>query len=277
MLLDPTRYPIQIRVTKGLLELSQPELGLLVAETPFSEIRQMDQIGRLVVDMIKRVTVKLTELKQDGKDVPAPRKLRQSQAQPIAQMISVSEASVLLGVCKQTVRMIIDKGELYAIKTPGGHNKLDYAEVVALRDKLHRPTKRDADKVRRRATYHVWYSMRDRCTNPNSQRYSYYGGRGIQVCERWLNSFDAFMEDMGLKPDGLSIDRINNDGNYEPANCRWATDLEQSRNQRKRRTRIESPTMESMVDLFVWGLSQNETETLNEYGISSKLELQPDF
>jgi hypothetical protein len=80
--------------------------------------------------------------------------------------------------------------------------------------------------------YKVWKNMKQRCQNPNNGRYSYYGGRGIKVCERWQD-FIPFMEDMlpTWKP-GLSIDRINNDGNYEPFNCRWATRSVQNSNQR---------------------------------------------
>lgn len=83
--------------------------------------------------------------------------------------------------------------------------------------------------------YKVWRSMIDRCRNQNHHAYKDYGGRGIIVCDRWLISFENFYADMGSRPDGTSIDRKNNDGNYEPGNCRWATMKEQSRNKRSTR------------------------------------------
>lgn len=77
-----------------------------------------------------------------------------------------------------------------------------------------------------------WYSMIQRCYNPNSKAYKYYGGRGIIVCDAWKNDFMQFYKDMGDRPNGYSIDRIDVDGNYEPSNCRWATDKVQANNKR---------------------------------------------
>jgi hypothetical protein len=82
--------------------------------------------------------------------------------------------------------------------------------------------------------YIRWLSMLQRCCNPNNTAYDYYGGRGISVCERW-HTFDNFLSDMGEPPPGLSIDRIDVNGDYEPGNCRWATASEQVRNQRPRK------------------------------------------
>ena len=81
-------------------------------------------------------------------------------------------------------------------------------------------------------TYHSWQQMIQRCTNPNHKHYMDYGGRGIIVCERWLDSFENFLEDMGEQPENMSIDRINNEGNYYPENCQWSTITEQQRNKR---------------------------------------------
>ena len=77
--------------------------------------------------------------------------------------------------------------------------------------------------------YSTWRTMVYRCTSPKSPNYAYYGGRGIRVCDRW-QTFENFYADMGERPEGLSIDRIDNDGNYEPGNCRWATRNRQQRN-----------------------------------------------
>jgi hypothetical protein len=79
-------------------------------------------------------------------------------------------------------------------------------------------------------TYETWASMKARCNNQNAANYYNYGGKGIRVCDRWNNSFESFVEDMGEKPIGFSIDRINPFGNYEPTNCRWATPKQQARN-----------------------------------------------
>lgn len=84
----------------------------------------------------------------------------------------------------------------------------------------------------RTRTYKTWISMRSRCNNPTDEFYEFYGGRGISVCAAWQASFDAFYADMGDQPDGLSIDRIDNNQGYFKENCRWATSETQQRNKR---------------------------------------------
>ncbi len=85
----------------------------------------------------------------------------------------------------------------------------------------------------RTPVYKVWHAMIRRCENPADPRYSSYGGRGIKVCQRWRDSYIAFLRDMGDRPSSThSIDRIDVDGNYEPSNCKWATNKEQTNNTR---------------------------------------------
>lgn len=95
------------------------------------------------------------------------------------------------------------------------------------------PLKHGGAKGGHTVEYNAWAKMRQRCYNPKDHKYPNYGGRGITVCERWNSDFAAFLADMGPRPSPThSINRINNDGNYEPSNCNWATPKEQSNNRR---------------------------------------------
>lgn len=103
-------------------------------------------------------------------------------------------------------------------------------------------------KTRRlKGTYQSWRAIKARCLNHNNTGYKYYGGRGITICERWAESFQNFLDDMGIRPDGLSIGRINNDGNYEPGNCRWETNKEQANNT-SRTIRIDGESLQYRLE-----------------------------
>lgn len=91
-----------------------------------------------------------------------------------------------------------------------------------------------ARKGHRTRTFNCWVNARMRCFNPSQPRYKDWGGRGITMCDRWRNSFANFLADMGECPPGLSLDRIENDGNYEPGNCQWATPVQQNNNRRRK-------------------------------------------
>lgn len=89
-------------------------------------------------------------------------------------------------------------------------------------------------KRRKTRTYQSWLTMRERCNSPRHASYEWYGAKGISVCKRWA-SFECFLEDMGTVPDGMSLERKDSTKNYEPENCRWATQVEQQNNRTNNR------------------------------------------
>ncbi len=104
------------------------------------------------------------------------------------------------------------------------------ARAIGERSRIHGHTSSPKRVGRHTKTYHAWSNMITRCENPSNRRHGTYGARGITVCPRWRNSFADFLADMGPAPDGLTLDRRDNDRGYEPDNCQWATRTEQARN-----------------------------------------------
>lgn len=135
------------------------------------------------------------------------------------------------GQIKRKVKCICDCGNIIdtqlnrlingSTTSCGCYNK----EIVSMKQTTH--------GLRNSSEYNIWCHMKSRCYNTNVKRYQDWGGRGITVCDRWKNSFENFIQDMGKRPTSFhSIDRKDNNGNYEPSNCRWATKIEQSQNKR---------------------------------------------
>lgn len=112
------------------------------------------------------------------------------------------------------------------------------SEVLSAKAKTH--------GMSRTKTYETWCKMISRCTSPSAVQYKHYGKRGISVCPRW-EKFENFLADMGTRPAGTTLDRINNDGNYEPSNCRWATQSEQTNNTR-RSVRYEGKSLRQLSE-----------------------------
>lgn len=128
--------------------------------------------------------------------------------------------------CGSSRDVIVQRSGLVAGKTVscGCHRKELTTQVNTIHG--HRTSKDPS------GTYRTWMAMHRRCSRPGSVSYQYYGGKGIKVCERWSN-FERFLADMGERPAGKTLDRVDGDGHYEPGNCRWATPKEQAQNRRK--------------------------------------------
>lgn len=120
----------------------------------------------------------------------------------------------------------------------GCFKKENNAKLMRIRSTTH--------GMARTQEYQSWSGMWNRCTNPKYVLFHRYGGRGIRVCERW-EKFENFFQDMGTKPKGMSLGRIDNDGNYEPCNCRWETPTQQCNNTR-RSVRVEGKTIQNLSD-----------------------------
>jgi len=122
--------------------------------------------------------------------------------------------------------------------------------------------------------HNVWIKMKDRCNNSKNKDFKHYGNRGIIVCNRW-NKFKNFFKDMGVRPKGLTLERIDNNGNYEPSNCKWATRAEQSQNTRHTRMFTYNGTTKCISDWArVCGVHQSTMHRrLAKYTVSKALNM----
>lgn len=132
-------------------------------------------------------------------------------------------SSCQIGGCQKPIRII-----------SRGWCEMHYTRWLRHGDPLHTFWHGYGTRGKVSPTYRSWQSMKKRCQDVRNENYSYYGGRGITFCERWLD-FRNFLADMGERGQGLTLDRIDNDGNYEPGNCKWSTRSEQAFNRRKRK------------------------------------------
>lgn len=134
------------------------------------------------------------------------------------------------GIRVQVWKCICDCGAVLDVKMAYLKSG-DTSSCGCLRRERTAALKRTHGMAHQSSTYDIWVLMRQRCNNPKANGFRYYGGKGVAVCKRW-DSFEAFLQDMGERPPGMTLDRIDPSGNYELANCRWATWETQNRNKR---------------------------------------------
>jgi hypothetical protein len=154
--------------------------------------------------------------------------------------------------CGESRKVVATSLQRGASKSCGCLQRELVAALMTVRHRRHG----EASRHKPSSEYCAWIAMRVRCSKPGNRSFKYYGGRGIKVCDRWLKSYENFLADMGRKPSSKhSINRINNDGNYEPSNCCWATKSEQARNRRFAAIRLPDGRFGSTYGHSVNGIS----------------------
>lgn len=166
-------------------------------------------------------------------------------------------------ICDCGARKKVQQGQIRGAKRPIKSCGCKRIELLRAAHLTHGQSLKG--KSEHYSTFVAWQSMIWRCNNKARADYKHYGGRGISVCQRWASSFQNFIDDMGPKPSQHSLGRIDNDGNYEPNNCRWETLSQQARN--KRTNRVITYEGKSMT-LVEWA----EATGLNRDTISKRLE-----
>lgn len=242
---NPLLYPITIRVVEGWIEVTQRDLGILVAKKQLSQITKSQEIGDLVLEVLNEALKRAAYKEKAGEDLPVP-------SLPIDpnEFISIAAGAEKLGISVSTLRRYCDSKELNSFrKTKKGGRFVKWMDIVAFGQSLYQERKPDPTKAEKIEMKKIWRGMKERCYNPANASFKNYGERGIRICDRWLHSFDDFYSDMGSRPKGYSIDRINNDGNYEPDNCRWADAKTQANNTRRtiRKVTFEEKVQQSFI------------------------------